>query len=131
MLEDAAPLISRGPLILEGWEKGLRHHPDRLYRETILKIIEVGVRIRYQGPKTRILSKNFSSANEDPDILTKDLEKQLHFDRVTKLSKPMEYFISSPVGLVPKSSGGFCRIHHLSHPKGMSVNCNIPKNLGP
>lgn len=95
-----------------------------------MKIIEVGVRIGYQGPKTRILSKNLSSANEDPDILTKDLEKQLQFDRITRLIKPMQYFISSPLGLVPKSNGSYRRIHHLSHPKGTSVNCNIPKKFG-
>ena len=42
----------------------------------------------------------------------------------------MLYMISSPLGLVPKSNGGFRRIHHLSHPKGRSVNCNIPKDWG-
>lgn len=128
--EDAEPLAFKGPLNIEGWERGLQHHPDKRYRDTILKIIEVRVRIGYQGPKTCILSKNLSSADEDPDILTKDLERQLQFNRVTKLTKPIKYFISSPLGLVPKASEGFRRIHHLSHPKGTSVNCNIPKEFG-
>lgn len=128
--KDASPLLSKGPLHKDGWERGLEFHPDKYYRETLIQIIEVGVRIGYQGPKVCILSKNLSSAEEDPDTLSKDLETQLQFDRITKIITPMEYFISSPLGLIPKSNGGFRRIHHLSHPKGQSVNCNIPKEFG-
>ena len=40
------------------------------------------------------------------------------------------HFISSPLGLVPKPNGGWRRIHHLSHPRGSSVNCNIPEEFG-
>ena len=45
---------------------------------------------------------------------------------------PYEYFIQSPIGLVPKDHGKKTRlIFHLSHPrdhtKGISVNGNIPK----
>jgi hypothetical protein len=36
------------------------------------------------------------------------------------------YFICSPLGLVPKGSGGWRRIHHLSYPRGNSVNDYIP-----
>jgi hypothetical protein len=35
-------------------------------------------------------------------------------------------FICSPLGLVPKGSGGWRRIHHLSYPRGNSVNDHIP-----
>jgi hypothetical protein len=30
------------------------------------------------------------------------------------------------LGLVPKHDSGLCRIHHLSHPEGTSVNDHIP-----
>jgi hypothetical protein len=36
------------------------------------------------------------------------------------------HFICSPLGLVPKGSGGWRRIHHLSYPRGSSVNDHIP-----
>jgi hypothetical protein len=35
-------------------------------------------------------------------------------------------FICSPLGLVPKGTGGWRRIHHLSYPRGSSVNDHIP-----
>jgi hypothetical protein len=35
-------------------------------------------------------------------------------------------FLCSPLGLVPKGSGGWRRIHHLSYPRGSSVNDHIP-----
>lgn len=95
-----------------------------------MQIIEVGAKIGYQGPKTLILSENLVSAMQDPVILTKDIETQLMHGRVTKLAAPGDYLISSPLGLVPKSNGDMRRIHHLSHPKGRSVNCNIPKEFG-
>ena len=43
---------------------------------------------------------------------------------------PFEYYIQSPIGLVPKDNGKDTRlIFHLSYPrgKGTSVNANIPK----
>ena len=39
-------------------------------------------------------------------------------------------FISSPLGLVPKSNGTWRRVHHLSHPEGSSVNDFIPQEWG-
>lgn len=95
------PLVVSGPLKREGWRKRLDTHPDRYYVNMILDIIEYGAKIGYQGPLQQILSKNLSSAT-----------------------------ISSPLGLVPKPNGGWRRIYHLSHPRGSSVNCNIPEEFG-
>lgn len=124
--EATQPLKSKGPLSIKKWEEELKMHPDKTYVQTILQIIEVGAKICYQGPKTQILSKNFTSENEDSATLTKDLEKQMQHDRVTKLDAPWKNFISSPLGLAPNPNGGWRRIYHLSHPK-KSINCNIPK----
>ena len=46
-------------------------------------------------------------------------------------SIPFEYFVQSPIGLVPKDKGTKTRlIFHLSYPKtGDSVNTGIPKDL--
>lgn len=44
-------------------------------------------------------------------------------------SPPFSNFRVSPLGVVPKKeSGKFRLIHHLSHPKGSSVNDGIPKD---
>ena len=46
-------------------------------------------------------------------------------------SPPFEYFVQSPIGLVPKDKGRKTRlIFHLSYPRdGESVNSGIPKHL--
>lgn len=49
---------------------------------------------------------------------------------MTLITTPWKNFISSPLGLVPKPDGGWRRIHHLSFPKGLSVNCHIPEEWG-
>ena len=108
----------------------LQNHPDRYYCQSIFGIIQSGARIGYMGPDQHILSENLSSATEDPTTLTKDLEKQIANDRVTPIATPWKSFISSPLGLVPKPDGGWRRIHHLSFPKGLSVNCHIPEEWG-
>lgn len=50
--------------------------------------------------------------------------------RVIPVFDPQPPFISSPLSLVPKHDGGWCKIHHLSHPSIHSVNDNIPKKDG-
>lgn len=124
-------MITSVPLKIEGWRKHLAGHPDTLYKQTIFDIIQYGAKIGYTGPDQFIFSKNLSSAKSAPDIITKDLEKQVASDRVTKVVSLPQQFISSPLGLVPKPrSNGWRRIHHLSHPEGQSVNDYIPEEWG-
>lgn len=123
-------MLSSGPLKPEGWAKLLCNHPDRLYVQTLLDIIRFGVRIGYSEPKQQILSCNLPTANNAPEILTQDLEKQIAHNRVTRLTSSPTAFISSPLGLEPKPDGGWRRIHHLSHPRGSPVNCHIPRDHG-
>lgn len=106
--ETTSPLEAGEPLISERWKDGLKSHPDKTYVNTIFRIIEFGAKIGYrgyQGPKTLILSENLTSANDDPDTLTKDLKNQVSHGRVTKLEAPWKNFIFSPLGLAPKLNG--------------------------
>ena len=105
-------------------------HPDRIYQETILSIILRGAKLGYCGPKQRIISGNLPSATNDPDTLTADLKNQIAEDRLTEVNEIGDHFICSPLGLAPKSNGKWRRIHHLSYPRGRSVNCHIPKEWG-
>lgn len=124
------PLLVRGPLKREGWSQRLRYHPDRHYVNMILDIIEFGAKIGYQCPPQQILNKNLSSATDAPDTISRDLDNQIKHDRVTRVDILPTQFISSLLGLVPKPNGGWRRIHHLSHPQGSSVNCNILEEFG-
>lgn len=76
-------------------------HPDGTYQETILSIIIRGARIRYCGPKQKIISGNLPSATNDPNTLTADLVNQIAADQLTEVSDTEDYSISSPLGLAP------------------------------
>ena len=79
----------------------------------------------YTGPDVLILSNNLSSAHDAPEVLDNQLDEDLRLGRVCAAT-PTQPFISSPLGLVPKSDNTLRRIHHLSFPSGRSVNDNIP-----
>ena len=127
---DKLEALQQGPLILAGWKKHLETHPDNVYKQAIFDIIRYGAKIGYTGPEQFILSPNLLSAKEAPDILTKDVEKQRDKGRLTRVDILPSKFISSPLGLVPKSNGTWRRIYHLSHPEGSSVNDFIPQEWG-
>lgn len=74
-------------------------------------------------------SKPLRSARENPTIVKNKINKEISLGRVAGPfeSYPMENFISSPIGLVPKQNPGtFRMIHHLSYPEKLSVNDEIP-----
>lgn len=84
-----------------------------------------GCLVGYEGPDAFILSKNLPSALIDPKIIDEKLTSDLRMARVLEVKIPSLPFISSPLGLVPKHDGGFWKIHHLSYPRGDSVNDHI------
>ena len=59
-----------------------------------------------------------------------DLAVNLRKGRVAELLKQSVQSIVSPLGLVPKPSGGFHRIQHLPSPPRHSVNDHIPTIYG-
>jgi len=87
-----------------------------------------GFSINFKGSISETVSKNLSSALEQPDVVDVKLTKEIEasriagpFDRV-----PFPEFRVSPLGVVPKKSPGeFRLIHHLSYPKGFSINDGI------
>lgn len=73
--------------------------------------------------------KNLRSALERPDIVTTKIETEVSAGRIAGpfTVPPFIDFHVSPIGLCPKKEPGkFRMIHHLSHPKGQSVNDFIP-----
>ena len=94
----------------------LSRHPDKAYVHTLLEIIRSRIKVGYTGPPQKIIGPNLPTANNAPDILTQDLDKQIAHNRVTKLDTILDAYISSTLGLEPKPDGGWRRIHHLSYP---------------
>ena len=121
---------------MKGWRFHLRSHPDRTFANTIVGVITCGAKIEYIGPSHLLLSPNHPSASEAPDVLSNDLTKQMNAHRITRVTgTPTTHFVSSSLGLVPKSDGGWRRIHDLSYPRSkyqpsISVNAYIPEEWG-
>ena len=77
---------------------------------------------------------NLPSANDSMDTLNRDLQGQKNHRRIMLVPTPQpgDRFISSPLGLIAKGgqTNTWRRIHHLSFPRGRSVNDHIPPDWG-
>ncbi|CAB4027902.1 Cortactin-binding 2, partial [Paramuricea clavata] len=96
---------------------------------TLISGFSFGFPLNYQGDIKSIESKNLTSALQYPKIVDMKLDKELAANRLAGpfSSPPFNSFCVSPLGLVPKKTPGeFRLIHHLSFPKGVSVNDGIP-----
>ena len=88
-----------------------------------------GFRIYYIGELSSFESSNLQSARQSPDIVSAKLKKEIEAGRVVGPFKapPFPNFRTSPIGIVPKKAPNeFRLIHHLSYPRGSSVNDFIP-----
>lgn len=102
------------------------------YTHSTVQFLQSGFRdgfpIHYQGTLSDIHAKNLTSALEHPHVVDASLQKELAADRIAGpfTSPPFQKFRVSPLGLVPKKvPGEFRLIHHLSYPKGLSINDGI------
>ena len=82
------------------------------------------------GVPDTVLSKNHRNADQHPEVITQFIAKGQIEGRIAGpflTPPPFEPFISSPLGVVPKSEPGKFRvIHDLSFPRNNSVNSRIP-----
>ena len=73
-------------------------------------------------------SKNLLSALQHPNVVSAKLIQEVKAGRIAGPfdTPPFKNFCVSPLGVVPiKTPGEFRLIHHLSFPKGTSVNDGI------
>lgn len=120
------PLVhSSSPFKPHAWATLLSQYRDALPSQLVL-ILRFGASIGYDGPESTIISPNLRSALLEPGIIQKKLEQDLACGRVIPITQTSP-LISSPLGLAPKANGDLRRIHHLSYPRGQSVNDFIPR----
>ncbi|XP_069142117.1 uncharacterized protein [Argopecten irradians] len=87
-----------------------------------------GFRIHFEGDTLQTECPNLVSASEFPEVIQAKIDKELLAKRVSGpfSSSPYPTYHLSPIGVVPKKeSGKYRMIHHLSHPKGISINDGI------
>jgi hypothetical protein len=92
-----------------------------------------GFSLHFEGTRTSFLANNLISAQQNPEIVSAKLSKELAAGRLAGLfdCPPFPKFRVSPLGVVPKKALGEYRlIHHLSFPRGDSVNdAGLPKSM--
>lgn len=86
--------------------------------------------MHYNGPRQFRQGRNLLSALEKPSAAYDKVIKEVQLGRIAgpfdNISQTgLTSLIISPIGLVPKPSGGVRLIHHLSHPWGEGVNAFI------
>ncbi|XP_069138816.1 uncharacterized protein [Argopecten irradians] len=99
---------------------------DRLM--SLQKGFEKGFSLQHQGERSFRESRNLKSAEQNPVILKQKIDKEVSLGRIAGPydSPPFTNFQVSPLGLVPKKEKNEYRlIHHLSYPKGSSINDGI------
>lgn len=103
----------------------LRQYPNKQDAILLLEGFTDGFKIPYVGAQECREADNLRSARELPAVVRAKAEKERALGRVAGpfLRPPLENFIVSPLGIVPKKEpGAFRLIHHLSYPEGKSVN---------
>ena len=96
--------------------------------EFLLSGFTKGFPVHFECERTSQTATNLLSALENPEVVDAKLGKELAAHRLAGpfLSPPLSPFRISPLGIVPKKvPGEFRLIHHLSFPKGSSVNDGI------
>ena len=87
-----------------------------------------GFPLHFDGPRCSQEAPNLLSAIQNPEVVSAKLSKELDAHRLAGpfSSPPFPIFRISPLGLVPKKvEGEFRLIHHLSYPRGSSLNDGI------
>ena len=126
-----SPAMAQSPINVNQLEIELRDYkePDA---SVLLNGFKSGFSIHYSGPIKSMECKNLKSVNQNPDIVRKKLDKELLEDRIAGPfpMAPFDNFRVSLIGLVEKKTHGEYRlIHHLSYPRGNSVNDYINPEL--
>ena len=122
---------ARMPLDYSFFQANLVSHPDKEFVNFILTGISQGVDIGYKGPQRSLVSGNWPSSTKNHDKVSEAIQAHIDKGRVAGpwAHPPFDYFVSSPLGAVPKKNSTKVRvIHDLSWPPTLGVNSGIDIN---
>ena len=90
-----------------------------------------GFKLQYTGSRVASYIHNLKSAYENIGTIKEKIGKEVNLGRMMGPfdSPPISNLHISPIGLVPKSDGGWRLITNLSFPEGTSVNDGIDVNM--
>ena len=107
----------------------LLHGNDRFLKQFLVDGFRFAFRIHFVGERFSSESPNLKSVLGQPVVTHAKLRKGCDTGRIVGpfTVPPFPNFRCSPLGIVPKKDPSeFRLIHHLSYPKGSSVNDFIP-----
>ena len=124
------------PLVLANWAATLAGHPDKRFRDFILRGIAQGFRVGFDYASCACTSatSNMVSATEQAPVVQAYLKKEIALGCIVGpvgIHEAPPGCQVSPFGVIPKSSqpGKWRLIVDLSSPKGRSVNDGIEAEL--
>ena len=107
----------------------LLHCYDQNKKHFLVDGFRCGFRVNFVGDRLPYESPNLKSVLDQPEIARIKLRKECDAGRIVGpfRTPPFANFRTSPLGVIPKKDPSeFRLIHHLSYPKGNSVNDAIP-----
>ena len=128
--------MAASPLASKEWAVELAGHPDREFRDYILKGISHGFHIGFNHGRytCRPASSNMGSGSKNAEVVQAYLDKEVALGRILGPINPSSAPCGtqvSPIGVIPKSNqlGNWRLIVDLSSPEGRSVNGGIEPEL--
>ena len=119
------------PINVDRVEQELQGHPNQVFVQSLVTGLREGFHIGYKGPEKSRVSQNLKSAQENPDMADKYLDKETLLGQVGGAfeNPPFPNMQCHPIGVIPKKDPGkWHAILHLSYPDGDSINFHIPKD---
>ena len=122
--------LASTPININNLQQELLYHPDKDFVSYLITGLVEGFDIGYFGPEIDRISRNLTSAINNPACVDHYLEVEIDAGRILGPfdEKPFEKFQCNPIGIVPKKTPGkFRAIMDLSYPHGDSINDFIDK----
>ena len=116
--------LGNSPIKVGCLENILKNYPNKEVAYELLQGFKEGFKLNYNGPRVSVVTKNLRSARCHEKELLEKVHKEINKGRILGPfdEKPISNLRVNPVGIVPKKTGGWRLISHLSAPSGFSVN---------
>jgi len=119
--------LAHSPIVISALTSLLKNYPHKEDAEILKQGFIEGFRLGYTGKLQHRQAPNLPSLLNNMQAARDIIHEELAAGRIAGpfTNPPIPALRFSPIGLVPKSSGKFRLIHHLSWPLGDSVNDGI------
>ncbi|XP_071141913.1 uncharacterized protein [Mytilus edulis] len=112
------------PINIKQLQLFLRDYPNQQDKQILFNGFKFGFSLDLHGPRFPFESKNLKSVLSNPIGARLKIESEISLGRIAGplCKRPISNLRCSPIGLVPKKTGGLRLITHLSYPPLSSVN---------